>query len=284
MAKIATIGLACDCQSAEQPVDKVFGRYPTLPWFWRGSDLKFRLCFYDGGVLYDESLLQSVTLEIKEMVNSDGILYPPDPDTAPLIQGTITSFTDISGQDEPIYEQDDGVQAVLSFMADQTDTVLVHGWLSIIGTTLAGEVITFAAGKIECKEDGFSSGLTPSPLPAGNPIRFMASEDIAAGHVVNIYQGTGGTFYARNAKPDDGYEPSGFVLVAVASGDTASVYFSGVNTAATGLSAGTVFLSTATAGLATSTVPTGNGKIVQPIGYATSATSYVHEIGTPIVG
>jgi len=270
MGKISTIGLACDCQSAEQPLDKVLGRYPNTPWFWRGSDLKFRLCFFDGGILYDETLLQSVTLEIKEMVDSDGILYSPDPDTAPLIQGTVTSFADI---DQPEYDQDDGVQAVITFTAAQTNTVLHHGWFSIIGTTKAGEVITFSAGRVECEEDGYKSGLTPSPAPVGNPILFTASEDIGAGYAVNIYQTEAGTFSARNASTADGREPSGFVLVAVESGDTASVYFYGVNTACTGLTAGPVFLSTTTAGLLTSTVPTGAGLNFQQVGTALSATS-----------
>lgn len=282
MGKIATIGLECDCQSSEQPLDKVTKRYPTLPWFWLGSDLKFRLCFLDGGSVYDETKLQSVVLEVKEMLLSDGVLYPPDPETVPVMQKTVTSFTDISSQDDPDYDIDDGVQAVVTFTAEETDVTLTNGWFSIVGTTTDGEEVTFAAGTITPKQDGYASGISPAPAPLGNPLRFVASGAIAAGHAVNIYQ-DGLNFYARNATPADGYEPHGFVLVSVASGDVASVYFGGVNTACTGLSAGQVFIDTTTAGLITSTVPTGAGLNFQSVGYAVSSTACVWSVGPAIV-
>jgi hypothetical protein len=109
-----------------------------------------------------------------------------------------------------------------------------------------------------------------------------ASEALAAGDFVNIWNSTG----AKARKADAtvaGKEAHGFVLASVANAGTATVYsISNTNTAVTGQTPGLVFLST-TAGLATSTAPSGSGNIVQRLGIATSATTISFQPTDPFV-
>jgi hypothetical protein len=128
------------------------------------------------------------------------------------------------------------------------------------------------AGKIPALDA--SGRLDSSFLPVGigaDTSAITTSEALAAGDFVNIHNSGG----ARARKADAavaGKHAMGFVLTGAASGAEAAVYFEGSNTAVTGQTPGDVFLST-TAGLATSTAPSGTGNVVQPIGVATSPTS-----------
>ena len=106
---------------------------------------------------------------------------------------------------------------------------------------------------------------------------FPTSETLAAGAVVNIWSSSG-TPTARNANATDATKPAvGFVSSAVTSPAAATVYFPGqIVTGVSGLTIGAaVFLSAATPGGVSSTAPSGSGNLVQPIGYALSATSFV---------
>ncbi|MGD9687235.1 MAG: hypothetical protein AB7U43_09725 [Desulfobacter sp.] len=108
-----------------------------------------------------------------------------------------------------------------------------------------------------------------------------ASEALAAGDFVNIYDATG----AKCRKADAtvaGKEAHGFVLAAVDSGNNATVYFEGTNTQVSGQTPGRVFLAT-TAGQATATAPSGSGNVVQRIGIAISATAVNFQYQIPIV-
>lgn len=138
------------------------------------------------------------------------------------------------------------------------------------------------AGKLPAL-DG-SGKLDTTFLPTGigaDTALVQASEDLAAGDFVNIYNSSG----ARCRKADAttaGKEAHGFVLAAVTSGNNATVYFEGSNTQVSGQTPGGVFLST-TAGLATSTAPSSSGNVVQRIGIATSATSINFQYQVPVV-
>ncbi len=120
-----------------------------------------------------------------------------------------------------------------------------------------------------------SGRLDSTVLPVGigaDTAAIVASEALSAGDFVNIHNSTG----ARVRKADasgTGKEAMGFVLTAVASGATATVYFEGTNTAVTGQTPGKVYLDPGNPGKATATVPTTAGHIVQEVGFATSATS-----------
>lgn len=108
-----------------------------------------------------------------------------------------------------------------------------------------------------------------------------ASEALAAGDFVNIYDATGAKCRKADATTS-GKEAHGFVIAAVDSGNNATVYFEGSNGQVSGQTPGGVFLS-ATAGLATSTAPSSSGNVVQRIGIATSATSINFQYQVPIV-
>ena len=138
------------------------------------------------------------------------------------------------------------------------------------------------AGKIPALDA--AGRLDNSVMPSGigaDTAAITTSEALAAGDYVNIWNSTG----AKARKADAtvaGKESHGFVLASVASGATATVYFEGPNTAVTGQTPGPVFLST-TAGVGSSSAPSGSGNVVQRLGVATSATSVNFEAQSPIV-
>lgn len=108
---------------------------------------------------------------------------------------------------------------------------------------------------------------------------FPASEALAASALVNIYSNAG-TANARNANATDATKPgTGFVVAAFAVLAAATVYFPGqIVTGVAGLTIGApVFLSAATAGGVTSAAPAAAGNLVQQVGYALSATSFVFQ-------
>ena len=126
--------------------------------------------------------------------------------------------------------------------------------------------------------------LDSSVMPVGigaDTSSIIASEALSAGNFVNIYNNA----CIANARKTDattsGKEVHGFVLAAVASGASATVYFNGTNTAVTGATPGNVFLAT-TAGSFTSTAPSGAGNVVQYIGCAVSATAINFVRGIPV--
>ena len=127
-----------------------------------------------------------------------------------------------------------------------------------------------------------SSGkLDESVLPTGlgaDVLTIVASENLAAGDFVNIWNDAS-TAKARKADASSaGKEVDGFVLDAVNSGQSASVYFEGRNTALSGLTVGArYYLSATAAGTITTAPPTGTGQVVQFMGRASGATSLAFE-------
>jgi len=111
-----------------------------------------------------------------------------------------------------------------------------------------------------------------------------ASEALAAGDLVHVWPNAG----VSNARKADasatGKRARGYVLSAVASGATATVYFEGRNDQLSGLTPGSdLYLSPTTPGRVTATVPTGTGQVVQPVGVAINATTMNFEPAEPIV-
>jgi hypothetical protein len=138
----------------------------------------------------------------------------------------------------------------------------------------AGKVVQLDAnGRID-------TTMMPSGIGADTKI-IVASEALAAGDFVNIHNSTGAKVRKADASTT-GKEAHGFVLAAVASGGNATVYFEGPNTQVTGQTAGPVYLSATTAGLATTTPPSGSGQVVQRLGLAVSSTEINFESGEPI--
>jgi hypothetical protein len=109
-----------------------------------------------------------------------------------------------------------------------------------------------------------------------------ASENLAAGDLVNIFNDTGTPKVRKADATTVGKEAHGFVQAGVTSGANATIYFEGTNANVTGQTAGPVFLST-TAGLSTSTAPSAAGNVVQRVGFAISSTAMNFQSNDPIV-
>lgn len=121
--------------------------------------------------------------------------------------------------------------------------------------------------------------LTMMPVGVGpDTATIVASENIAAGDFVHIWN-DGGTPKIRRALADTtAMLADGFVLQPVISGDGGLVYFEGRNTAVVGKTPGTVYyLSDVTPGGVTDTAPTLGNHYVQRIGKAYSATALTTE-------
>lgn len=138
------------------------------------------------------------------------------------------------------------------------------------------------AGKIPALDA--AGRLDTSMMPVGiaaDTASVVASENLAAGDFVNIWNSTG----AKARKADAtvaGKEAHGYVIAGVTAPAAATVYFEGTNPGVTGQTPGPVYLST-TAGLATATPPSGAGNVVQRIGFATSPTAINCQIQLPVV-
>lgn len=153
-------------------------------------------------------------------------------------------------------------------------------------TIVNGKVVSAGAGDSGKLPALDASGrLDSSVLPVGigaDTAQIVASEALAAGDLVNIYDAAGTVKVRKADATTAGKEAHGFVLNAVANSATATVYFEGSNSSVTGKTAGRQYLST-TAGTCSSTAPTGSGNVVQIVGFATSSTVINFQSGTPIV-
>lgn len=155
------------------------------------------------------------------------------------------------------------------------------------GTTTEKEAITTSAG---AGDAGKVAGLDASGrwdssmMPVGlgaDTASITASEALAAGDLVNVWNSTGAKVRKADATVA-GKEAHGFVLAAVLITAAATVYFEGTDTGVTGLTPGVQFLST-TAGTSSSTPPSGSGNVVQRVGFATAATALNFQSLEPIV-
>lgn len=151
----------------------------------------------------------------------------------------------------------------------------IFGIQTSAGASNAGDLVALDdTGRID-------GSMMPVGIGADTAL-ISASEALAAGDFVNVWD-SAGAFKVRKADATvAGKEAHGFVLAAVASGSDATVYFEGTNTQVTGQTPGDVFLQT-TAGVGGSAVPSASGNVVQQIGIAVSATTVNFERGTPVV-
>lgn len=109
----------------------------------------------------------------------------------------------------------------------------------------------------------------------------VASEALSAGDLVNVWDDAGTPKLRKASALAKGKEANGFVTAAYGAGATATLNFGGVDSAATGLTPGPIWLST-TPGRAQSTPPTGAGQVVQRVGFAYSATEFMFQPQVPI--
>jgi hypothetical protein len=140
------------------------------------------------------------------------------------------------------------------------------------------------AGKIPALDSGgkLDSTLLPSGVGA-ETYTATASENLGAGQFVNVWWDSG-TRKARLADANNGRPANGFVLGAVSSSATATVYPLGeLNNQLSGLTPGSIYFLSATAGGVTSDVSAfADTEIIQRLGLAISATEIITEDNVPV--
>lgn len=140
----------------------------------------------------------------------------------------------------------------------------------------AGRIVKLdASGKLD---------MTLLPAGLGSETRSMqASEALAAGDLVNIWN-SGGPRMRKADATSAGKEAHGFVLSAIASGASGTLYpEENVVSGLSGLTPGARQFLSATAGGRTETVPATGGQVAQIVGVALSATEMLFRPETPIV-
>ena len=191
-----------------------------------------------------------------------------------LVSGVIT---EIQATDSSAGAGDDGKLVALNGSGVLAANI-VNSVTTSAGAGDTGKVVALdAAGKID-------STMMPTGVGADTKT-FVASETLAAGDLVNIWDDSG-TPKARKADASGGSAKRavGFVLSGYSSAATATVYFKGTITGLSGLTGGNpLYLSGSSAGTQTATAPSTSAYIVQPTGHALSSTESSFEPQTPIV-
>jgi hypothetical protein len=120
-----------------------------------------------------------------------------------------------------------------------------------------------------------SGRLDSTMMPTGIGAETSALEAfgaLAAGDFVNVFNDSG-VMKVRKADASNNVAPAnGFVLAAFTAGQTATVYWSGLNGQLTGLTPGLHYLST-TPGASNHVAPSASGNIVQRLGTAINSTT-----------
>lgn len=158
----------------------------------------------------------------------------------------------------------------------QTAGVLTEalGVQASAGVANAGDIVALDdTGRIDAT-------LMPTGIGAETSI-VQATEALAAGNWVNVYDVTGAPRVRKADATVAGKACNGFVLAAVASGANATVYTDGINNQVSAQTAGDVYLQT-TPGLGGSVAPSAAGNVLQRVGTAMSATAVVFDYDRPI--
>lgn len=150
------------------------------------------------------------------------------------------------------------------------DSTIINGTITSAGAGSSGKTpLLDGTGRLD--QSTMPVGIVPE---TGS---IIASEALADGDFVNIYNNTGVANVRKADASVTGKEAHGFVLASVASAATALVYFEGSNTHLTGLTAGPQWLSVTTPGATQATAPTGSGQVQQQVGVAFEATTLTFE-------
>lgn len=176
------------------------------------------------------------------------------------------------------------VAAILtSAGAGDAEKVVATNASGVLDDTLLNAATSGANKVLKTKGDGT---IDESVLPTGigaDVKKAEASEALAAGDLVNIWNDSGTEKVRKADATTEGKESVGFVKSSFSSGVEADVYFEGRITGLSGLTPGArQYLSAASAGQATATAPSTAGNVVQFIGVAVSATEIDFEAGEPI--
>jgi hypothetical protein len=167
-------------------------------------------------------------------------------------------------------------------MADKYIKIGTNGLQEVEATTTssgsadAGKIVAlYTDGKLHTSvlPDGVGAEVFTAP----------AYENLSAGDLVNVFSDSG-VMKVRKADATGGISKraDGYVKEAVSSGNTATVYFSGV-IPRTGLTIGARYFLSNTPGSVTTIIPTTSGHLVQYIGKAISTTELLFEPDDGIV-
>lgn len=155
-------------------------------------------------------------------------------------------------------------------MAAKSYLSLIAGVRTLVAGVVVGGTATQDGALLALDANG---RIDNSVLPVGigaDTFTSTAGEALAAGDL--CYVTAAGTIMKAGAGAA-GTVCQGFVLASSANSASATIYFEGRNTSLTGLTAGTRYYLSETAGGVTATPVTGTGKRHQFIGRAVSATS-----------
>lgn len=156
------------------------------------------------------------------------------------------------------------------------DTTIINGTVTSAGVAAAGKTpLLDGTGRLD--QSTMPVGIVPE---TGS---IVASEALADGDFVNVYNNAGVVNVRKADGSVAGKEAHGYVLASVASAGTATVYFEGSNTHLTGLVGGPRFLSVTTPGGSQAAAPTGSGQVSQQVGTAFSTTALTFDPQRPIV-
>lgn len=144
------------------------------------------------------------------------------------------------------------------------------------------------AGDVVALDAGGKLDVSVMPTGIGADVAVVeASENLAAGDFVNIYDSSGALCRKADASTASaGKQAHGFVLASVTSGQDATIYFEGTNDQVSGLTPGGIYaLSHSSPGgtVALASATTTAGHILQTVGVAISATAINVEIARPIM-
>jgi len=158
------------------------------------------------------------------------------------------------------------------------DSSITNGKVVSAGSGDAGKLVMLdAGGKIDITA-------LPSAAMSADTAVITASEALSAGDLVNIYNNAGTANVRRADASVSGKEAHGYVIAAVGSGASATVYFEGSNNQVTGQTPGVAYLSATTPGKTTAVAPSGTGKVVQIVGFVTGSGNNINfQYNQPIV-
>ena len=149
----------------------------------------------------------------------------------------------------------------------------------LIDDAIMGLSTVSAANKVVKLDANGKMDVAMLPTPAMPYIIVTSGEALVAGNFINLYDSGG--IKARKANAVGALIAHGFVLDTVASGASVRVYIYGLNTACTGLTNGTQWLS-ATAGACSNTYQSTAGYASQVLGVAISATAMLFQPQTDV--
>jgi hypothetical protein len=133
------------------------------------------------------------------------------------------------------------------------------------GAADAGKIVALdATGKLD-------NSLLPTGIGAETK-SLPTTESLSDGDFVNIFDNSGAVSCRKADATTQGKEAHGFVLAAIASGASATVYVAGINTHLSALTGGPRMYLSTTAGAATSSAPSASGNVVQEVGQRLSDT------------